>query len=219
MSAPLYESIARIARHEALQRAVAGVGKVVDSFPADGAQPDHAVSVKMLDTGLVLPNVPVAVGVMGFAAIPALDDLVAVVFAGGDYASGLVVGRVYHPDQNPPKHGSGEIVLALPSASADPTLNLKIKGEDPSINLMLSGDVKVQITEGKVVIAAGEMQVSLDASGSGVTEIEAGGSKVTMKKDGDVDISSSGKLTLKGTEVEISGDSKVKISGGEVEIN
>ena len=70
MTVALFESVARIARHEAGARATAGIGKVVDLFPADGALKDHAVSVEMIATGLVLPKCPVAVGCMGYAAIP-----------------------------------------------------------------------------------------------------------------------------------------------------
>ena len=93
MSSALYDSVARIARHEVNTRATAGVGRVVDIHPADGALPDHAVTVKMRDSGLVLPRVPVAVGVMGFAAIPAVDDLVVVLYLEGDYNAPVVVGR------------------------------------------------------------------------------------------------------------------------------
>ena len=219
MSAALYESVARIARHEVSRQAMAGLGVVTDAFPADATPADHAVTVKMLDTGMVLPRLPVAVGVMGFAAIPAVDDLVLVVFANGDYAAGIVAGRLYHPDQDPPKHSAGDIVLALPSASSDPGLKLLIKGDEPSIALELKGDVKLSITEGKVEITAGDMRLTLDNSGSGVAEVAAGGSTITIKKDGDITVSSSGKLKLEGTEVEISGSSKVKVSGAQVEIN
>ena len=219
MSAALFDSVTRIARHEAARRAVAGIGVVTDVFPADTAPPDHAVSVRMLDSGLVLPNLPVAVGVMGFASIPAIDDLVVVLFTGGDIAGGVVVGRLYHPGQVPPKHASGEIVLALPSAADDPKVKLVAKGDEPSLALDVSGDVSIRITDGKIVVAAAEMTITLDATGSGLAEIAAGGSKLSMAKDGDITISSAGKLKLEGQEIEISGSAKVKIDGATVEIN
>lgn len=219
MSTALYDSIARIARHEARARAVAGVGKVVDIFPADGAQPDHAVTVEMRDSGLVLPRVPVAVGAMGLAAIPAVGDLVVVVYLEGDYNAPIVVGRLYHPDQNPPKHADGQIVLHLPSGESEPKLKLDIEGAEPSITLELPGEVKIEVVEGKVQIAVGAMHVSVEGSGGGRAEVAAGSSKITLKQDGDITITAAGNLKLEGTEVAISGSAKVKIQGATVEVN
>ncbi len=219
MSAALFDSLSRIARHEAARRAVAGIGLVVDVFPGDSQPLDHAVSVRMLDSGLVLPNLPVAVGVMGFAAIPAVDDMVVVLFTGGDIAGGVVVGRLYHPDQVAPKHASGEIVLALPSAADEPKIKFLAKGDEPSLTLNVGADVSIQITDGKIVVAAAEMTLTLDATGSGLAEIAAGGSKISLAKDGDVTISAAGKLKLEGQEIAISGSGKVSVDGATVEIN
>lgn len=219
MSAALYDSVARIARHEARARAGAGIGKVVDLFPADGGQKDHACSVEMVSSGLVLPRVPIAVGAMGFAAIPAIDDLVLVIFVDGDHNAPVVAGRLYHPDQDPPKHGRDELVLALPSGEDDPALQFSVLGKKPSITLKLKDDVSLTLEGSKVVVAAGEITLTLETAGGGRAEIAAGGSKLTVKKDGDVTLEAAGKLKLKGTEIEISGDAKVKVSGGQVEIN
>lgn len=226
-TAALYESIARIARHEAGARAVAGVGRVADVFPAPegGAQPDHAVSVEMRDSGLVLPRVPVAVGALGSAAIPAVGDLVVLLFVEGDYNAPVVVGRLYHPDQEPPQHEEGEIVLRLPSGASEPNLNLVISGQQPSLRLELPGDVLLEAVEEKVLVRVGpdqqeeNMRVSVDGAGGGRAEIAAGNSKITLKKNGDISISASGKLKLEATEVEISGSAKVEVSGAQVEIN
>jgi uncharacterized protein involved in type VI secretion and phage assembly len=222
MTAALFEGIARIARHESRARLIAGVGKVVDVFPASSAQADHAVSVEMRDTKQVLPRVPVAVGMLGFVAIPAVGELVVVVFLDGDAASPVVIGRLYHPDQDPPAHAQGELALALPSPSDDPKLKLKVVGETPSVVLELAGDVKLEIVEETARISVGqnaEMQVTVDGRGGGRTEIAAGAAKITIKKDGDITISTSGNLKLTGSEVEIRGSSKVKIAAPRVEIN
>jgi uncharacterized protein involved in type VI secretion and phage assembly len=221
VSTSLYDSITRIARHESHARPIAGVGRVVDAFPStEGAAPtDHAVSIEMRDSGLVLPRVPVAVGVMGFATIPAVDDLVVVVFLEGDFNAPVVVGRLYHADHDPPTHGDGELVLRMPSGESDPKLNFVVKGEEPSICLELPGDVRLEIVEAKVMIQVGEMHVSVEGSGGGRAELAAGGSTITLKKDGDVSVSAAGKLTLEGTEVEVAGQSSVKVTGAQVEIN
>jgi len=218
VSGALYDSIARIARHEVRAQATAAVGRVVDVFPNSG-QADHAVSVELRDSRQVLPRVPVAVGVMGFAAIPAIDDLVVVVFSGGDMNAPVVVGRLYHPDQDPPEHAEGEIVLALPSGESSPKLKLKVTGETPQITLELPGDVKVDLQEDTLLLQAGSTQVTLDGGGGGRIEVKAGGSTVTVKADGDISLKTDTKLKLEASEIEIKGSGKVKISGGMVEIN
>jgi uncharacterized protein involved in type VI secretion and phage assembly len=222
MTAALFEGIARIARHESRARLIAGVGRVVDVFPASPGQADHAVSVELRDSRQVLPRVPIAVGMLGLVAIPAAGELVVVVFLDGDAASPVVVGRLYHPDQDPPAHAQGELVLALPSPPADPKLRLKVVGDRPSIVLELAGDVKLEIVEDTARISVGqnaEMQVTVDGRGGGRTEIAAGSARITIKKDGDIAISTTGNLTLEGAEVEIRGSSKVTLAAPAVEVS
>lgn len=221
MTSALFDSISRIARHEAQARAVAGVGKVTDIFPADAAPLDYAATVEMRDSGLVLSHVPVATGVLGAVAIPAVGELVVVVFMDGDVNAPVIIGRLYHPDQEPPKHANGQIVLALPSGQSNPDLRLDVEGDKPSVKLELpASEVKVEIVEKKVLIQVGEISLTIQGSGGGRAEIAAGGSKITLKKDGDITISSStGKIKLEAMEVEIAGSAKVKISGAMVELN
>lgn len=215
----LYDSIARIARHEVRGHATAGIGVVTEIHPAGAALKDHAATVTMRDTGVVLPRVPIAVGVLGFAAIPDVDDIVVIVFMEGDFGAPVIVGRLYDPDREPPKHDNGELVLALPPGASTPDLELVVDGSAPSIKLKLPGDVVIEIKEAKVSIAVGKMTILATGSGGGQAEIAAGDSKLTLKENGDITLTSKGKLKLEGTEVEISGSSKVKVSGAQVEIN
>ena len=215
----LFSSISRIARHEASARPIASVGKVTGIHPNEAAPADHAVSVQLRDSGIILNRVPIAVGAMGFAAIPAVDDLVVVVFLEGDYHSPVVVGRLYHPDQEPPKHKDGQLVLRLPSGASTPDLECEITGDPAAVKLILPGDVLIEIVKEKVAINVGEIKAILDGAGGGRMELAAGSSKITMKKDGDVTVKAAGKLKLEGSEVEISGQAKVKVSGGVVEMN
>jgi phage baseplate assembly protein gpV len=217
-AALLFDSVSRIARHEARSRPVACAGVVTSLFPNEG-QPDHAVSVKLRETGLVLPRVPIAVGAMGFAAIPAVDDLVVVAFLEADYNSPVVVGRLYHPDQDPPKHNAQEMVLRLPSGASDPDLNVTVGSDPVVITITLPGDVKVEIKGETISLDAGETGMKIESSGGGRLTAKAGGTSVTLKKDGDVTVASKGKVKIEGTEIEIAGQGKVKITGAVVEIN
>ena len=213
MSSALYDSIARIARGEANARAVAGVGRVTQIF--DGATNDHAVTVEMRETGLVLPRVSVAVGVMGFAAIPAVDDLVVVVFMDGDMNAPVVVGRLYHPDQAPPMHEEGQLILDLPSG--DPQIKLKVEGATPSINLTM-GDVQLDVLSDSVKLTVGEVVIEALSAGSRV-EVAAGSTSLVMKSSGEVTLKTDGDFKVQATQIELKAAAKLKLSGAQVEIN
>jgi Type VI secretion system/phage-baseplate injector OB domain len=215
----LYEAVSRIAAHEAGSRAVAAVGRVTDTFPAGGGPPDHAVSVELRDSGLTLPRVPIAVGVLGFAAIPAVGDLVLVAFAQGDLNAPYVVGRLYHPDEEPPEHGEGEVVLRLPSRPSAKKVELVVKGDEPSVELILPGDVTVRVQEEKVSLAVGAIEVALDGGGGGTLVVKAGGAALQLKQDGDISLKTTGKLSLEATEVSVKGSGKVSVKGAVLELN
>ena len=219
MSSSLFESIARIARHESAKRPVAAIGRVVDTYGPSDNLGDYAVSVELRDSGLVLPRVPVASGVLGFAAIPAVEDLVIVVFAEGSYHAPVVVGRLYTPDLNAPKHDAGQLTLQLPPGDDEPALDLTIDGNEPSWRLKMPGDVLLECVEEKINLTVGELKLVIDAGGGGSAELAAGGAVLRIKQDGDITLSTQGNLTLEGNEVSISGMSKVSVSAPQVEIN
>jgi type VI secretion system (T6SS) baseplate-like injector VgrG len=213
VTSALFDSISRIARHEAAARAVAGAGRVTEIRAGD--RQDHAVTVEMRDTGLVLPNVPVAVGLMGFAAIPAVDDLVVIAFLEGDVNAPVVVGRLYDADQAPPGHKSGEIVLHVPSG--DPKLEIDVKPATPSIRLAM-GKVTIEVVDDALTITVGDTEIKAESSGARL-EIAVGGASLVMKKDGSVTLDTDGKLKIHATEIDISADARLKLAGATVEIN
>jgi hypothetical protein len=219
VSAALYDSIARIARHAAGARALAAAGKVTEIFPGDAQPLDHAVSVELRDSGLILPRVPIAVGLLGLAAIPAVGDLVVVLFLDGDTNAPVVVGRLYHPDLEPPKHADGQVVLSLPPGSSDPKVKLEIVAATPSVLLTLPNDVAVECGDQRAEVRVGDLRVTVDGAGGGRAELAAGGTKVSLSKNGDITLTTSGTLRIDAAVVDIGGSTKVKIAGTEVEIN
>jgi len=180
-----------------------------------GDKGDHAVSVELRDTGLVLPNVPVAVGLMGFAAIPAVDDLVVVAFLEGDMDAPVVVGRLYDSDQAPPMHRAGEIVLHVPSG--DPKLEIDVKPATPSIRLAM-GKVEIQVVDDGLTVTVGDTEIKAESSG-GRFAIAVGSGSIVMKKDGSVSIKTDGALKIQASKIEIAADGPLKLSGATVDIN
>lgn len=220
MSSALFDSISRIARHEAEARATTGVAVVVDTHLSSGAANDYAVSVKMRDTGLVLSKVPIAVGVLGMAAIPVPGDLVVVAFMEGDYQAPVVIGGLYRSDKNPPAHSEDDLVINFPAGDDNPATNLVMsRTADASIKLKLGDELTVELMPDTATITIGEMKLEITGKSGGRAELAAGGSTIVMKQDGDVKISSQSKLLIEGSEVEIKGQSKVVIKGAQVDIN
>ncbi len=220
MSAALFDSIARIARHESESRAMAGVGVVTETHSGIGGDNDYAVNLKMRDSGLVLKQVPVASGLLGVVAMPEPGDLVVVVFMDGDYHAPVVVGRLYHPELNPPAHGGDELVMSFPAGEAEAATHLSVgRGSEASIRLTLGDEFTLEMTSDTATLTLGDMKLEITGKSGGRAELAAGDSKITMKNSGDVSISSKTKLVLEGNEIHINGQSKVVIKGGQIDIN
>lgn len=218
MSSALYDSIARIARHEVATRVSPAVGVVCDVFANPGAVPDHAVSVQLRDSGLVLPRVPIAVGALGFAATPRVDDMVVVVFLDGDLHAPVVVGRLYDADVTPPEHADGEVVMRLPPGDS-PSWSIVFSESESSLTVTNQDEVRLELTEKNATLKVGELEVTVGSAGGGRVDVKAGQSSVAVKQDGDVTIASATKLKLEATEIEISASGKLKLSGAMLELN
>ena len=228
MSKDLYDSVERIARHTVHKHATSGIGRVIATHPGEAGNlpPNHAVSIEMRDTGLVLPEVPVVVGVIGFASIPALDDLVLVVFTDGDFNAPLVVGRIYNSEQQPPEHADGQLVFRSPAGQATGDLNLVVELEQPSVKLDLPGDLELSLSEAEAVLQVGEMKLTLSGSGNGEALLEAGSASMRLKNGQSIELTATeislkadASLSFEAAQIEIKGSGTVDISGGIVNLN
>lgn len=223
----MVHTIRRIARHESDQRWIAALGVVTSVHGRDG-ESDHSCTVELRETGLVLPKVPIATGLIGSVALPRENDLVVVLFAGGDLHAPVVIGRLYNEEVAPPQHGPGEAVVSLPGDEEADDKRLELRVVTPgdgtrAATVLLAGDVevKVEVTDEGVRIQAQDATLSLTQSGSsdGKVELAAGDAKVTIEQGGDMALEATGKLTLKASEIEIAGDASVKVTGQTVDIN
>jgi hypothetical protein len=222
------QNIRRIARHELNQYPNAALGVVQSLHGRDDANAYHACTIKLRESGVVLPKVPIATGLIGAAALPLENDLVVVLFAGGDLHSPVVIGRLYDENVQPPKHAPGELVVSLPGdETADDkrlALTVKTPGDGTrSLKLVLDGNVKVEleILDQEIRLQAQDAKLSLKqtASSDGRVELSVADSSVVIEQSGDVTVTAKGKLTLKGSQVEISGDSSIKVAGQTIDLN
>lgn len=217
MNDQLYDAVARIARHESDARAWASIGVVTDVHPSATIANDHAVSVELRDSRVVVPRLPVAVGALGFAATPGVGDLVVVVFADGDPHAGVVVGHLYHRDLEPPAHADGQVVLQLPPGGS-PSVDVLADPATPELTVNVDGTT-VQITGNSVTIATGGAEFVIDGDGTGAVTVRTGDASMTLDSGGSIRLEASASLEIKAAEVSIEGSGKVSISGGLVEVN
>jgi uncharacterized protein involved in type VI secretion and phage assembly len=220
-------AIRRIARHEVEQRVAMALG-VVQSVHGTNGGPAYACTVELRDTGIVLPKVPIATGLIGTVALPREKDLVVVGFAGGDLHAPVVLGRLYSEQVAPPENKPGEFVLSLPGDETQPDKALALRIETPgdgtrSLKITLDGSVKVEVEVNDQGVSIqtpdASLKLSQTSASDGVAEMKVGDSKVTIEQSGNVTIEASGTLTLKGSKVEVSGDASVKIAGTTVDLN
>lgn len=219
MSNQLFDAVTRIARHEVKAVPTISVGLVTEVFNQIAGVADHSVTVELRDRALVLPNVPIAVGAMGFVATPEVGDLVVVVFADGDLHGPVVVGRLYNSDLAPPKHDSGQIVVELPPGDANPALKMLLDSGVPAVNLQVGPDTTVEVSDGLVELKSKGATVAVDATGSEEIKVDVGQASLTLSANGEMSIKASNKLVIEATELELKGSATVKISGAKVDIN
>jgi hypothetical protein len=223
----IVQTMQRIARHEAGQVWAPALATVTSVHAGDG-KPDYACTVRLRESGMVLPRVPIATGLIGTVALPADGDLVVIVFIGGHLHAPVVVGRLYHRDLPPPEHQAGEVVGWLPQAGTaeDETIRVAIRTPDDgprAIVVSIAGEVEVKVTvdDERIELVAGSTSLTLVQSGSsdGQAELKVGDSSVVIEQGGDVSIVATGVLELKANEVKISGEASVKVTGQIIDLN
>ncbi len=170
---------------------------------------------------LELRRVPLCAPFPGFAAPPAVGDLVAVHFADGDLHQPLAAGRFYHDEDRPPLHREGEILLE--QRVPDGTLNHLRFTDDGSIVIQRdvskpednseavtsirvdgsSGDLEIKVGSDLTVTLTLEEKIRIEATGK---PIEVACKELTV--DGDVSVngdlavnSASGSTTISGNEI------------------
>lgn len=224
----LVSSLQAVARYEVERRTYCELAVVTSVFDGQDGDDAQSVTVRLKDTGVVVPRVPVAVPLTGLAGLPRLDDVVLVVFAHGDLNSPVVVGQVYSDTRRPPDFVKDEAHLMWPGDAADPetdavVLSISGDGSARELRIALGGDkdATLRVADGAIELTTGGVKLALGHSSSsdGTATLEAGGTKVELSQDGDLAVTSAKNITLKATKIELNADVSVTINGQTVEIN
>lgn len=223
MATTIVGTVQDIVRAELRGLRVAELGVVEQVRPhRSGDDGDnYGCDVRLKNSGLLLPRVPVATGHIGTVAIPNVGDLVLLAFEQGDVNQPIVIGRLYDDAVRPPLNDTDEVVFRLPvAADDDKSVLASVRNHQDAASprellVTMPPKLTVRLTDGAVHAAAGhsELTVVEPDGGRGAVTVVSGRTSVTVDQDGDVTVEAAGSITLKATgDVTIEGQN-VSIKG------
>jgi phage baseplate assembly protein V len=193
-----------LVRSELAKLRVAEVGIVEAAYSHESGSDknNHACDVRLRDTGLVLPKVPVAVDRIGRSSLPNPGDAVLVQFLGGDLHGAVITGRFYTDQARPPEAKAKEWVFVCPDPAESGLRRIHV--ELPEGNVLT-------VEDKQLLLKCGSTSVKIKNGGS--VEIKSAAA-VKVQADGDVSIQAGGDLVLKaGGKLSASAGTDMKLEG------
>lgn len=207
-----------------------GVVEAVAAHAADSDTENYGCDVKLRGTDVVLKGVPLATDHLGLVAPPVKGDVVLVHFVGGDSDQPVVAGRFYSDVLRPPLYDQGQISTRLPAdAGESDRVELVLQGGkngSRTVELKLPSDISLKVTDKKVQVKAGKLELVLDAD-AGEAVVKTSGASATLK-DSDVTLAANGDLTLDakgnvtvkaGSQLKLNASGTAELKGSVVNIN
>lgn len=222
----LAAALTSAARYEVERRSFVEYAVVTSVF--DSGDDAQSATVRLRDTGEVLPRVPVAVPITGFAALPRVGDVVLVAFPGAQLASPVVIAQAYSDARRPPTATADQVRLVWPGDTDDAegeAVDVVIQAGDGGRELRLGlggdDDATITLSSGLVELTSGGVALRLGhgSASDGTVEIEAGGTSIQIGQDGDLAIASATKISLSAPQIELDADVSIKLQGQTLELN
>lgn len=200
----IVETIRVVAQRELKKVHMPALGVVTSIFPHSNAsdKDNYECNVRLKNTDLELRKVPIATQCIGLAGIPRVGDLVVIVFVNGDINAPIITGRLYNDEDRPPLNKAEEVVY-IPPYNANPNVR-RLHFEFPQGMIF-------QITDEQVNIEAGKTKVTVTRDGDVFIESKA---NVSVQADGDTTLKAKGNLTLSGASVKIESDKDMNLKSG-----
>ena len=198
-----------IVREELTRCRLNELGLVTEVFPGDGGENNHQVNVRLRSSGIELQRAPVTVGRLGFSMLPEVGDLVLVAFVDGDINAPVVIGSLYDNEKQPPQAGPLETIYQ-PFGDEDSSIR-RLHLELPSGTTLTIDDDKIQIESGgtKVIV---ERDGDVSVKSPGKITIESSGD-MTLEAGGNLQLSAQQNVTIKGLSTTLEGQSNAKVKG------
>jgi uncharacterized protein involved in type VI secretion and phage assembly len=210
----LIQTLRAIIRDELTRCRPPELGIVTEVFSRDGGSSpgNHQVNVRLRSTGVELQRAAVAVGRPGLSLLPRVDDLVVVAFLNGDLNTPVVLGSVYDDAVQPPEGKPLEAVY-VPGDETD--------GSIRRFYLELPSGTKLTVSDDAIQLESGGTRVELQRDGdvsvecSGKITIKAGGD-LAIEAGGSVEIKAGTNVTVKGVAVTAEGSGEAKVKGATI---
>jgi len=210
----LIDIVRAIIREELARHRLPELGIVTEVFPHDsGSSPNnHQANVRLRSTGVELQRAAVAVSRPGVSLLPRVDDLVVVAFLNGDLNTPVVLGSVYSDTVQPPEGKPLEGVY-VPGDESDAAVR--------RFYLELPSGTKLTVTDDAIQLESGGTKVDLQRDGdisvecSGKMTFKAGGD-LAIEAGGNIDIKATANATVKGVAVTAEGSGEAKLKGAAV---
>jgi len=167
---------------------------------------NHACTVVLRDSEIVLKKVPVSSGRLGMVAIPDIDDVVLIQFINGDINAPIIVGSLYNEVTRPPLSTPGSAVLHLPEGAGEGDgARLELNAADElSLKINIGGALTLELKDDDPVVmldvADGGASITIERDGT--VQLESQGN-IEMKGGGDINIEASGQLNMKGSVINL----------------
>jgi uncharacterized protein involved in type VI secretion and phage assembly len=203
-----------IVREELTRYRSAELGLVTEVFPGDGGENNHQVNVRLRSSGVELQRAPVTVSRLGFSMLPEVGDLVLLAFADGDINAPVVIGSLYDSEKQPPKAGALETVYQ-PFGDEDASVR-RLYMELPSGTKLTLDDDKLELESGGTKIVV-ERDGDVTIKASGKVTIESGGD-MKLEATGNLDLSAQQNVTIKGVSTTLEGQASAKVKGATLTI-
>jgi phage baseplate assembly protein V len=211
VNADAFQILRQLVRDEIGRLRLAELAVVQDIHPHAKAGDDdnYAVTVRLRDSGAVLPRVPLATSRKGIASVPDVGDLVLVQFLGGDADAPIVTASLYNDVDRPPVNAEGEAVLAFPATGGGVEMRAVSSGT-PAVTLTVGGALTVTLQDDDPVVA-------IEGAGAKV-RIDTDGT-VTISTGSDLNIEGQGNVAIKGTQVTMEASGELTLKGARINLN
>jgi phage baseplate assembly protein gpV len=181
----IVEIIRKIVENEVRKLYIAEIGVVTSVFPhsSDSDKNNYECNVNLKYRDLELRKVPVATQHIGLANIPHVGDLVLITFINGNINAPVVIGRLYNDEDRPPLSKEEEIVYIPPYSE-----NSDLK----RVHMEFPGGMALSVKDN-------------------VATIESNTTKLTLERDGNVQIESDRSIVFSASSIKMKGKKSIEL--------
>ncbi|WP_136806425.1 phage baseplate assembly protein V [Desulfosediminicola flagellatus] len=237
MTTELIDLIQKISRREMERLYVSEIGVVVKVHEEGPEGEGYGCDVKLRNSGLELPLVPMVTPRIGSVAPPNVGDTVLLTFSQGDLQQPMMLGRLYTDAVHAPASKFDQVLFCLPyDGKIEENRQIRMmaareqEGDAPHKVSLVLPENKVQITVDdqtvSVILGEGAVVFSLTTTDSGpsaTVSIKDGDASILLGKDGSINVKAAkdltleaenGTLSLSAEKIEMKGKTQVTVDGG-----